>query len=74
MNIALYYLESPVFLRMTKNENFKSITLEELLESEHVEYLRDDSEIKDNDDFIREILLTHSNIFYLYCHVLLIGL
>jgi hypothetical protein len=54
MDVASYYLDSPVFLRMTKNENFKSITIDELLESQHAEYLRDDSEIKDNDDFINK--------------------
>jgi hypothetical protein len=35
-------------------KNFKSITIDELLESQHAEYLRDDSEIKDNDDFINK--------------------
>jgi hypothetical protein len=52
MNIAPYYLDSPIFLAITQNENFKSITIEELFKSKHTEYLRDDSEIIDDGDFI----------------------
>jgi alpha-tubulin suppressor-like RCC1 family protein len=53
MNIASYYLNSPVFLAMTQNNNFKSITIDELL-TNHSQYLRDDSSINDDDeeDFI----------------------
>lgn len=60
---AIYYLESPVWLAMTQNENFKSITVDELLQSEHGQYLRDDSDIKDDDDFlITLIYLTHWSV------------
>jgi hypothetical protein len=52
MDIASYYLNSPIFLAITQNEDFKSITIEELLLSEHAQYLRDDSDIKDENDFI----------------------
>jgi hypothetical protein len=48
MDIAFYYLESPVFLAITQNEKFRSITFNELLRTEHAGYLRNDSNIIDD--------------------------
>jgi hypothetical protein len=54
-NFASYYLTSPVFMEMTKSKNFKSLTKEEIL-IKHYEYLRDDSEIKNIDDFLTTLV------------------
>jgi hypothetical protein len=61
--IASYYLESPVFLTMTQSEKIKTITLEELLLTDHAQYLRDDSRIEDIDEFIFVLAcLTYWNV------------